>query len=114
MSTDFVPSRRIAFERLRQFRFGGVYAEPDDPYGVILTDGKNVMRASPAGVGYRAYFSTGGGNDVIWIIAALEECLHVWIIPDFEEEFEEIVKADRAKATRRLRARRAAGRRKAI
>ena len=76
---------------------------------MILTDGTNILQAFPAGVGYRCYFSCCGGNDVAGIIAELEEHLHMRLIPDYEDEFEVIVEADRAKGSRLRSARRVRG-----
>jgi hypothetical protein len=106
VSTDFVPSKRIAFERIKGFRSGRIRCETDAEYGVFLTDGKSHLRVNPAGSDFRTYFSTCAGNNPTAIVLALERHFHVRLIPDYDKEFLRITRRDRREFRLRREARR--------
>lgn len=107
MTTDFVPSNRIAFERIKGFRSGRIRCETDGEHGVFLTDGKSCLGVNPAGPDFRTYFSTCACNNPTAIVLALERHFRVRLIPDYDEEFLRITRRDRKEFRMRRKARRA-------
>lgn len=102
MSTEFMPSHRIAFDRIRNFNCNGVRALVENG-NVFLTDGSSYLWAYPACPGRRVTFIRQGGNDVEKIIEALERHFRVWLVTEHEDEFFEIIKTER-RIARRLKA----------
>lgn len=100
MSTEFMPSKRIAFERIRHFSHNGVTAILKDG-DVLLREGENYLWAYPAYVGRRVTFVRQGDNENMPIIEALEDFFHVRLITEYEEEFFDIIKTERRIARRR-------------
>ena len=100
MSTEFMPSRRIAFERIRHFSYGGVTARLEDGE-VFLSDGTNGMWAYPACRGRRITFIRQGDNDFETIIEALEDFFNVHLVSEYEDEFHAIIKTELALAKRK-------------
>lgn len=94
MATEYMPSKRIAFERIRHFSYGGVTAMLEDG-DLLLTDGVNCLRAYPACKGRRVTFIRQGDNNVERIIEALEAYLRVWLVSEYDDEFGEIIRAER-------------------
>jgi hypothetical protein len=105
MSTDYIPSRRIAFDRIKSFRHGKIHAEQMDADSVALTDGKNYLIAYAAGKGFRTYFSRSGANDPTAIVAALESFFQVRLISEYEEEFTQVAARERRRYRMRPKAR---------
>jgi hypothetical protein len=100
MSTEFMPSKRIAFDRIRNFSHNGVKAVVDDG-NLSLREGENYLWAYPACPGRRVTFCRQSDNEVMPIIEALEDYFHVRIITEYEEEFFDIIKTERRIARRR-------------
>lgn len=99
MSTEFMPSKRIAFERIRSFSHNGVTAIVHVG-NVLLREGENYLWAYPAYPGRRVTFVRQGSNEVMKIIEALEDFFHVRLITEHEDEFFDIFKTERALARR--------------
>lgn len=95
MSTDFIPSRRIAFDRIKSFHYGKIHAEQIDVDSVGLTDGKNYLVAYAPGEGVRIWFSRSGANDPRAIVTAIERVFKVRLISEYEKEFAQILAKDR-------------------
>ena len=110
MSTEFMPSKRIAFERIRTFSHNGVTAILQDG-DVLLREGENYLWAYPPCPGRRVTFVRQGANEVMPMIEALEDYFHVRLITEYEDEFFDIIKTERRLA-RQYRARYAAAKRK--
>lgn len=100
MSTEYMPSKRIAFERIKHFSYGGVTARLEGG-DLLLTDGVNCLWAYPACKGRRVTFIRQGDNDVDRIIEILEAYFRVWLVSEYEDEFFEIIKTERRIARRR-------------
>lgn len=99
MSTEYMPSKRIAFERIRHFSCGGVTARLEGG-DLLLTDGVNCLRAYPACKGRRVTFIRQGDNDVERIIDVLEGYFRVRLVSEYDDDFFEIIKAERRNARR--------------
>lgn len=102
MSTEFMPSKRIAFERIRTFNHNGVSVRLVDGK-VFLSEGTNGMWAYPPCPGRRVTFVLQGCNESMPIIKALEDCFHVRIVSEYEDEFFAIIKTERSLARRKRR-----------
>lgn len=102
MSTEYMPSKRIAFERIKHFSYGGVTARLENG-DLLLTDGTSCLWAYPASKGRRLTFIRQGDNDVERIIEVLESYFRVWLVSEYEDEFFEIIKTER-RIARRCRA----------
>lgn len=100
MSTEIMPSKRIAFGRIRNFSHNGVTTRQEKG-DVFLTDGTNCMWVYPACAGRRVTFVRQGGNDVMPIIEALEGYFHMRLVSEYEDEFFGIIKTERSLARRR-------------
>lgn len=100
MSTELMPSKRIAFERIRDFSHNGITARLEDG-DVLLTDGTNCVWVYPACTGRRVTFVRLGDNDVMPIIEALEGYFHMRLVSEYEDEFFCIIKTERTLARRR-------------
>lgn len=100
MSTEFMPSKRIAFERIRNFNHKGVTAHLEDR-AVLLRDGTNCLWAYPACANRRVTFVRQGDSEVMPIIDALEDYFHMRLITEDEDDFFDIIKTERALVRRR-------------
>lgn len=99
MSTEYMPSKRIAFERIEHFSYGGVTAKLENG-DLLLTDGTSCLWAYPAYKGRRVTFIRQGDNDVERIIDFLEGYLRVRLVSEYDDEFFEIIKTERRLARR--------------
>lgn len=90
-----MPSKRIAFKRIRNFSHNGVTARLEDG-GVFLSEGTNGMWAYPPSPGRRVTFVRQGANEVLPIIEALEDYFHVRLVSEYEDEFLAIIKTERS------------------
>lgn len=99
MSTEFMPSKRIAFDRLRNFNYNGVRATVEHG-DLFLTDGIGYLWAYPAIKGRRVTFIRQGDNEVEKIIEVLESYFRVWLVSEYDDEFFEIIKTERRIARR--------------
>lgn len=100
MSTELMPSKRIALERIRNFSHNGVTARLKDG-DVLLTDGRSCLWVFPACADRRITFVRQGDNDVMPIIEALEGYFHMRLVSEYEDEFFGIIKTERSLARRR-------------
>ena len=100
MSTEFMPSRRIAYERIRAFSHNGVTAQLEDD-DVLLSDGMNYLWVYPACAGRRITFCREGENDVERIVDVLEDFFRVRLVSEYDDEFHRIMKTERSLARRR-------------
>ena len=89
MSTEYMPSRRIAIERIKDFNHNGVSARLVKGY-VLLSDGVSGMWAFPASWGRRVTFVCKGDKNVTHIIEALEEYFKMTLVSEHESMFHEI------------------------
>lgn len=99
MSTEYMPSKRIAFERIKHFSYGGVTARLDDG-DLLLTDGVNCLRVYPACKGRRVTFIRQGDNDVERIIEVIEANFRVWLVSEYDDKFGEFIRTERRIARR--------------
>jgi hypothetical protein len=97
-----MPSKRIAFERIKHFSYGGVTARLENG-DLLLTDGTSCLWAYPPCAGRRVTFIRQGDNDVERIIEVLEGYFRVWLVSEYDDEFFEIIRTER-RIARRLRA----------
>jgi hypothetical protein len=102
MSAEYMPSKRIAFERIKHFSYGGVTAKLEDG-NLLLTDGASCLWVYPACKGRRVTFIRQGDNDVERIIEVMEAYFRVWLVSEYEDEFFEIIRTER-RIARRLKA----------
>jgi len=102
MSTEYMPSKRIAFERIKHFSYGGVTARLENG-DLLLTDGVSCLWAYPACKGRRVTFIRQGDNDVERIIEVLEAYFRVWLVSEYDDGFFEIITTE-SRIARRLKA----------